>query len=643
MVKVNLISLLLFAALPIYASAGWHAFGSLGNYKAEAVEQATEKSIKMRLEQASLMREADVRQAIESAESALDDAISLDSTRLIGEAYLSLGLSYDYLGARPEALKYLNLSLEKFKEAGDQGKFALSMKQIGYIYYYSNEHNTAMGWFKKVFNLGLERRDTALIIAGVTGRGQVYGNTGRMDSATYLFTESFNLARATGNVEMEVQSLFYSGDVMLYSGKPAEALTVFRNLTEDYNLSIANPRIMASLYNSMTTAAILTGHYSDARKFSIKAFNSLNENSKLQHREDYYLNKFMLDTLDGNYRDALVNYRMYRTYFDSSSNSKFRRDLANLHIVEEMRLKESEITRLKNEGILKDLKIKQRKIVNWGAILLTVLISFILYQQWRTYKKIKAKNSRLEEQQEELEAAFANLKNTHRQLLQSEKMASLGLLASGVAHELNNPLNYIYGGVQCIKNYCDEKTGNCPPEMETYLKAINSGIERASAIVNGLHRFSPGREMRLKELNLNSISDTCLLMLNHMMAGTVETVKDYRCADCLVKGDEPQLHQVVLSILLNSIQAIKGYGTITVTTWKDDSQSCIKISDTGCGIEKSNLPHIFDPFFTTKDPGEGTGLGLSITFSIIKEHKGSIAVESEHGKGTEVIIKFPCS
>jgi len=242
---------------------------------------------------------------------------------------------------------------------------------------------------------------------------------------------------------------------------------------------------------------------------------------------------------------------------------------------------------------------------------------------------------------DELETTLKNLKKAQVKLVQSEKMASLGILTAGVAHEINNPLNYIMGAFVGLNNYFKEKGTNDEQKTSILLNAIKTGIERTSDIVNGLNQFSRDNSRFDEECDIHSILDNCLVMLNTQIKNKAVINKNYYSKRIIVKGNVGKLHQVFLNIFTNAIQSINKKGEISIFTKTDNKTALIEISDNGSGIDKKDISKITDPFFTTKPPGKGTGLGLSITFSIIQEHKGTLNIESEINKGTRVSIKFP--
>ena len=258
-----------------------------------------------------------------------------------------------------------------------------------------------------------------------------------------------------------------------------------------------------------------------------------------------------------------------------------------------------------------------------------------------TNEELNDKNQIINDQNSELTSTMEHLKETQSHLMQAEKMASLGVLTAGVAHEINNPLNFIIGGYAGLDNYFNETGQYKDKRIPILLNSIKTGVDRAADIVRGLNQFSRHSEAHTEDCDIHSIINNCLVMLNNQLKNRIEVYKDFTSEVVTIPGNVGKLHQVFINILNNSSQAIDKKGSISITTHKQEKSIIIEISDTGKGISKENLPKISDPFFTTKDPGEGTGLGLSITYTIIQEHKGKIEFRSAKNNGTTVLITLP--
>ncbi len=279
-------------------------------------------------------------------------------------------------------------------------------------------------------------------------------------------------------------------------------------------------------------------------------------------------------------------------------------------------------------------------------------------------EEVQAKNETLEQTLRDLQAA-------QTQLVEAEKMASLGQLTAGVAHEINNPITFVSGNITPLKRDIDEifqvlnsyeerikekgleaqfETVKALkeeldydfliPEINQLLKGIQEGAERTSEIVKGLRNFSRLDEDVLKLANVNEGIESTLLILRNEFKNRIEIVKDLEeMPDIMCYPGK--LNGVYMNILTNAAQAIDGEGKITIKTRYDNKNVYISFTDTGEGMPEEVRKRIFEPFFTTKEVGFGTGLGLSITYGTIENHKGKITVESELGKGTTFHIVLP--
>ena len=292
--------------------------------------------------------------------------------------------------------------------------------------------------------------------------------------------------------------------------------------------------------------------------------------------------------------------------------------------------------------------------------------------------KVNERTLELRVVNQDLNKVLKDLKDAEGQLVESEKMAALGQLTAGIAHEINNPINFVTSNVAPLQRDIDillkvindmEELGlsNDPVEtkqkkIEEYkeevdfdyikteiahlLKGINEGAFRTAEIVKGLRIFSRVDENDLKKADVNDGLDSTLILVNNLLANRIELVKEY--------NDIPQiecfpgkLNQVFLNIISNAIHAInaqhgdKGTGRLKIHTSRSDKNILVKVEDNGTGMDETTRKKIFEPFFTTKDVGEGTGLGMSIAYNIIKKHNGQIHVNSSPGVGTDFTLELP--
>ncbi len=331
------------------------------------------------------------------------------------------------------------------------------------------------------------------------------------------------------------------------------------------------------------------------------------------------------------------------------------------------------------------LPIKDEK----GTVFQVVIVFKDITEERRKSEEIKGLNKKIiesaaqiEAKNKKLEAALKRLEETQAQMLQSEKMASIGQLAAGVAHEINNPTGFVSSNLKTLEDYQEdidgliskyhqlkelvaqechgecssEKIGALLEEIKEYeteidldyiqedvrdlIKDCREGTERIKKIVMDLKDFAHPGEGVLQETDLNKGLESTLNVVYNELKYKATIVKEFGQLP-LIQAYPQQLNQVFMNILVNAAQAIEKKGEIRIVTEAVDGYVQVKISDTGCGIPKENLNKIFDPFFTTKDVGKGTGLGMNIAYGIVKKHNGTIKVESTLGKGTTFTIKLP--
>jgi signal transduction histidine kinase len=481
-----------------------------------------------------------------------------------------------------------------------------------------------------------------------------------------------------GGTEIDVAELYRN------SQQELESLQNKMNLLNDSLLSL-NSKISATLYqleikqrNIKENEKLLESVNSNLEKGKQELSSYRNEiesqKEKLTNQEES-LNK-QKQTLDG----QIVEIAEQQAY-NASQQKEIKQNKKTLDSLQH------EITSKNITLGQQQQTIKQQKrvvILSFvaGGLFLIILISIV-----KSYRDKVKKNKLLTEQKNEIEKinkkletsnknlydTITKLKETQMQLVSSEKMASLGVLTAGIAHEINNPVNFIYTGINSLRKDYEEflsinhkieqiindqdndglsksieeikQEGEYNDLLEIIpqtIEDIKVGAERASDIIKGLRNFSRIDKDSMQLSDIHDGLNSSLLLLRNKFKNHIAVEKDYHQLP-LIECYPGKLNQAFLNILSNSIDAIEDQGKITIRTFMKDDQVVIQIEDTGKGIPDNIKDKIFDPFFTTKSVGNGVGLGLSITFGIVQEHNGKIDVKSSVNSGTIFTISLPCT
>ena len=264
-------------------------------------------------------------------------------------------------------------------------------------------------------------------------------------------------------------------------------------------------------------------------------------------------------------------------------------------------------------------------------------------------RAVQRRTADLAKKNRELAETLEKLTRAQDQLVRSEKMASIGQLVAGIAHEINNPVNAIVNTVGPLEEAVQQIAGAdlsaadaAQAEVIEMLRVVQRGAQRTKAIVQALHNYSRTDDESVVEVDLNRSIDDSLELLRHLLRQSIQVERDFGAVG-RIRGHAGQLNQVFMNLLTNAAQAVAGResATIWVATYENPAGVTIEVRDNGAGIPPEVLPRIFDPFFTTKDVGEGSGLGLSIVHGIVERHGGTIEVDSTPGVGTRFRVHLP--
>ena len=407
--------------------------------------------------------------------------------------------------------------------------------------------------------------------------------------------------------------------------------------------------------------------------YGTNLYDALNHVHNAENMKNSLENKLRLIISDQKYKDLTYNLDRYKNLLESLqtfiSDSDSLRLKESISIESKIRSHGAAILVIASNAIEQE-RIRMHAWLNTSMIIAVAALLFILIvgiiQTTYVSRQINQSYSRFEDYTKRIAKGdfsfitparkyrdeFTNLaiaingmllelKNREEQLLQSRKMAAVGTLTAGIAHELNNPLNNISLITESMIDDYDQMNKNQKMKM---LKDIFTQVERAGVTVANLLDFTRRDESFFSLININDVLNKTLnFVANEILINKIQLNKDLGLNLPAIKGNQHNLQQVFLNIVLNAIQAMPDGGILTVKSYVENNSIRIDISDTGVGISQDNMEKIFDPFFTTKKVGEGTGLGLSVSYGIVKQHHGQILVDSKLGSGSLFTIKLPVS
>jgi signal transduction histidine kinase len=374
----------------------------------------------------------------------------------------------------------------------------------------------------------------------------------------------------------------------------------------------------------------------------------------------------LYDSATGNFKKAYEDHKFYMQYFELIQSDSSLKKITQIKIQYDNSKKEALTKAIQNKKDAEEKRIKNEQyfvIAALGIVMLAVIIIAVI--QFRNNKHKQQANLVLQHQKEKVESTLMELKSTQAQLIQSEKMASLGELTAGIAHEIQNPLNFVNNFSEVNKEMIDElqtelKDGNVEEainisnDIKDNSEKINHHGKRADAIVKGMLQHSRQSKNIKEPTDINALCDEYLRLSYHGLRAkdknfNTDFKTDFDAEIGKINIVPQDIGRVILNLINNAFYAVnekkkmqnENYEpTVSVSTKKINNKVEIKVSDNGNGIPKKIVDKIFQPFFTTKPTGQGTGLGLSLSYDIIKAHGGEIKVESKDGEGSIFIIQL---
>ena len=573
-----------------------------------------------------------------------------------GEA-LSLNrvaISYTAVGDYAKALQFFTKALKIYEDLGDEVGSGRSINNMGDVYMTQGDYKKALEYFMRAQNLQGITKDNYFKTVVFINIGECYLNLIQPDSALHYLEAYYPISKQNQYEDLYGDFERLLGNVKILSNQIKEALTYFNKSILSYE-AVDDKQHLSMTYQSMAKLYQKIHQHDSAIKY---AKNSLLTAQLGSYNPGIFnASKLLSEFYDGkDDKEAFKYFKIATAAKDSLFSQDKVKQLLSLSFEEKQRQQDIEAAQLNYRNQIKFY-------VLGGVLIAFLLLATILFRNNRQKQKA---NSLLEEQKMEIQKTLTELKTTQVQLIQSEKMASLGELTAGIAHEIQNPLNFVNNFSEVNKELLDElqqelKSGKINDVMaisndiKTNEEKINHHGKRADAIVKGMLQHSRTSSGQKELTDINVLADEYLRLAYHGLKAkdrsfNATTKTDFDNSIDKVNIIPQDIGRVVLNLINNAFYAVdekkkqkqNGYEpTVSVSTKKNNGKVEISVKDNGNGIPQKVLDKIFQPFFTTKPTGQGTGLGLSLSYDIVKAHGGEIKVETKEGDGTCFIIHLP--
>ncbi len=609
----------------------------------------------------SYQTKGNFREARRHFEISSQKAIKYNLNELLPAIKNNLGSTYINTGNYAEALNHLYEGLKKAEIYENNLVIGTIWNNIGTIHFYQNKLDESISDYEKMLTISKEDKDIAGELIAYSNIGETFLEKKAFGKALENFNHAFDLAQKSKNMAMQIATSKNLGIVYSKMNEPDLAI---KNLELAHQLALRSGNKPSNSKALIELATILEKQksYTKALEKGLEAAQLAQEmgHPQLIRDSNEILSKIYRNMGDG--MKALESYEVFKNYSDTINNLEGEKAAIGLKADFEFSKKEFDYQK----------KVLQQRWLLFSAFaaLVSLLVIFWIVNRNRKRARknnelLKKQNEAIEKQKVVLEDTLSQLKTTQKQLIHSEKMASLGELTAGIAHEIQNPLNFVnnFSEVstelleelgQEIKDKHWEDVNAIIKDLDGNLNRINEHGQRASNIVKGMLEHSRGNTEKSIIADLNALTNSTAKLANQANLALNKGVKI--AFEIQLGTDIPaisiqssDISRVLLNLINNAFQSVEerasknseGYiPRVSVSTKSTDEQVQISVTDNGMGIPETIREKIFHPFFTTKPTGKGTGLGLSLAYDIAKAHDGDLKVNSELGKGAEFILSL---
>lgn len=633
----------------------------ISRYCASIYAQDTPEAIRALADRVIYLDESYVDSFVVYAKLIERQSKKINYKRGLCDTYRLMGIYYECRAEYDKAIEWHLKNLQLSEELNDNESKLSALSDLSAQFHYLQQYDKAKYYVKKAITLSEQIPTKPKRVSSFyLNLGIFYRETQQPDSAFISYKKSLAIKRkiqdSTGiaNVNINISTL-------LIDQKKYDEAQPYLNENVKYRLRKKDEVNLWFDYFNLSRIYLGKRQFTMSQKYLEDALSIAKKIHSKQKEQESYVLYMSLYQEKGDYKNALEMSQKSQKIQSEIINVETTKSVAELQEKYEADKREQQNKLLAAELETQKWQKQTAAIIAVGVTLLALLVGMAWWQNRKKNHLLSRKNAELEVQKARLENTLQRLHQMREQLMLSEKMASVGQLTAGIAHEINNPISFVANNVQALKMDLAEMMELLPPEqlqnpafvelhqeIQTLMASVERGVDRTRDIVQGLRIFARHEEGEFTKVDLHQCIDAALTLLSFEIRDRCQITKRYGTIP-LINGLSGKLNQVFLNILTNAVQAVLSAhpeatpptGLIEIITLKAINWVEVRITDNGSGMDEATRKRIFEPFFSTKPVGEGTGLGMAICYSIIEQHRGTIKVLSEKGQGTTIVIALP--